>query len=169
MCFCALAAGGLWGCGDTKTAGSTGATQAPTAVTGATAAGDTTTSGTTTGPTGGSTGSTATQPSEPQKPAGDEEGARTPVVITIENGRFSDKTPVNVHVPSYIAIELDVGLRDSEPQVLTITRQGGGATRKTVKPGYTNIQLEGLRPGKSLSVALGGSRLTVIADAEPGP
>lgn len=173
LCLCALAAAGLWGCGDDKTADSTGATPAQTAATGDTAAGASAVTGATagsSGPTGDGTGTTATQPREPQEPAGDEEGARTPVVITIENGRFSDKTPVNVHVPSYIAIELNIGLRDPESRVLTITRQGaGGVQRKTVKPGYTNIQQEGLRPGKSLSVELGGSRLTVIADAEPGP
>ncbi len=173
LCFCALAAAGLLGCGDDETAGSVGATQSQTAQTEASSEGATAATGDTagsSGESGGGTEATATQPRETQEPAGDEEGARTPVVITIENGRFSDKTPVNVHVPSFIAIELNVGLRDPEPQVLTITRQGAGsAKRTTVKPGYTNIQQEGLRPGKSLTVELGRSRLTVIADAEPGP
>lgn len=177
LIVCALAALAfvVSGCGDAAETGangakgSGGASDGATAVTGgatsATAA--TGASGTTDGPTEQSGG---VSPEDTQGSEGDEEGARTPVSITIKNGAFVGDTATRVHVPSFIAVELDVSVRDSREYQLDISRGGSDvAIVEVVKPGSRTIQLEGLRPGKTWTVRLGGEKLVVVADAEPGP
>lgn len=100
---------------------------------------------------------------------GDEEGARTPVEITVSDGAFGTATPSRVHVPAFIAIELDVSVKDSRGYKLTVVR-GAVTTEHTVTGGgRSSVMLEGLRPGRSLDVKLGGDTVEVTADAEPGP
>lgn len=158
------------GCGDgAKTAApAAGVTvqSGPSAVTEATSA----TGGSGATGAGATDGQSAQTGGKPAPAAGDEQGARTPVAITVENGGFANKTPKRVHVPSFIAIELDVGVKDPRRYEIKILRAGAAKpTLKTVHPGYSTIELEGLRPGKTLTVALGARHVVVVADAEPGP
>lgn len=116
---------------------------------------------------GGSDGGAGT---DDQGGAGDEEAARTPVEITTAGNGFSEKTPNEVHVPAFIAIELDVTVAGSAPKRLVITRPGGQHLTHVFPAGRrSSYTAEGLRPGRSMIVALGDDRIEVVADAEPGP
>jgi hypothetical protein len=154
---------GASGSGATVQSGASAATAATAATGGSGATGAT-------GATAATGGQSAQTGGTPSPAAGDEQSARTPVVITVENGAFANKTPKLVHVPPFIAIELDAGVRDPHTYKLEILREGAAKTQtKTINPGYTTIQLEGLRPGKTLTVALGARHVVVVADAAPGP
>lgn len=164
----------LAGCGDDGQSTRSGAVSAATGPAAVAPTGGATSAAGATGATSPGTegeGESVDRPTGDETPqSGDEEGARTPVVITIEHGRFAARTPDVVHVPSFIAVELDVGVRDGGSHTLTIVRDGEPAARREqVKPGYNTILLDGLRPGKRLTVRLGSSRTVVVADAEPGP
>ncbi|MFY9489239.1 MAG: hypothetical protein WAP35_11180 [Solirubrobacterales bacterium] len=100
--------------------------------------------------------------------AGDEEAARTPVDISISDGRFGRDTPKVVHVPSFIAVEVIAVVKGDRDQIITVKRDGK-STRYTLSPGRQAIMLEGLRPKRSLEVRLGADKVVVTADAEPGP
>lgn len=100
---------------------------------------------------------------------GDEEGARTPVEITISGGGFGSATPNRVHVPSFIAIELDVTVKDARGYKVTVVRDGKRSEHAVSGGGRSSVMLEGLRPNRSLTVKLGGDTVDVTADAEPGP
>lgn len=174
LIVCALAALAfvISGCGDAAETGANGAggtSDGATAVTN-TAAPDTAATGAAGATNSPSEQSGGVSPNESQGSVGDEEGARTPVSITIKNGAFTGDTATRVHVPSFIAVELDVSVRDSRDYRLDISRGGSDvAIVEVVQPGSKAIQLEGLRPGKTWTVRLGSEKLVVVADAEPGP
>lgn len=168
----ALTALFLAGCGDDDgTTTSSGATAAATGETSAEvtsqATGDTgQTSGEGTTSETGDGGTSA----QPESKVGDEEAARTPVTMTVAGNRFTAGTARNVHVPSFIAIELDVTVEGPNSKTLLVTRPGGAQKTFTFPGGERSTrQIEGLRPGRSLIVAIGRDRVTVVADAEPGP
>ncbi|MGH2907288.1 MAG: hypothetical protein ACRDKI_11045 [Solirubrobacterales bacterium] len=153
----------LWGCGSGENpAPLTGATNPPSAATGVSSE---------VVPTTGATGATEAAEANPNDPgAGDEEAARTPVAIGLKNGGLTKRTAKVVHVPSFIAIELDIDVADAKSYSLAIDY---GSTHRSVtydKPGSYKLMVEGRRPGKTVTIALlNGEQVTVKADADPGP
>lgn len=122
------------------------------------------------GVSAGATGERATDPgTSGDSGQGDEEGARTPVEITVSDGAFQPSTPGRVHVPSYIAIELVVTVKDTRGYKLIVVRDGKRTAHAVAGGGRSSVMLEGLRPNRSLAVKLGGDTVAVVADAEPGP
>lgn len=120
-------------------------------------------------------GKSATEPAETEegrKPAspedapggaGDEEAARSEVVLTGRGGRIG---PVLVKVPPFIAIRVILRSGDGKPYVL---RLGSRILRAGVKPARTSATFDGLRPGRRLRGAAVGGRVVIEASAEPGP
>lgn len=102
--------------------------------------------------------------------AGDEDAARTPVMTAIKNGTFTAATPGRVHVPAFIAIELEVNVADERSYRIAIKRDGESRPGiRTVAFGENRFMIEGLRPGRRLTVSFAGRDVVVVADAEPGP
>ncbi|MDO8443779.1 MAG: hypothetical protein Q7S78_02240 [Candidatus Azambacteria bacterium] len=103
--------------------------------------------------------------------AGDEEPARAPIEMTVAGKRFGPETSDEVHVPAFMAIELDVTVRDSADKKLLITRSDGKSFSRTFPGGKRSTYLlEGLRTGRSLIVSIGSDSVTVVADVvEVGP
>lgn len=103
--------------------------------------------------------------------AGDEEPARAPVEITVAGNRFGPETSDEVHVPAFMAIELDVTVRGPKDQKLLITPPTGKPFSRTFPGGKRSTYLlEGLRPNRSLIVSAGRDRVAVVADVvEAGP
>lgn len=103
--------------------------------------------------------------------AGDEEPARAPVEITVAGNRFGPETSDEVHVPAFMAIELDVTVRGPKDKELLITPPTGKSFSRTFPGGKRSTYLlEGLRPNRSLIVSAGRDSVTVVADVvEAGP
>jgi hypothetical protein len=113
---------------------------------------------------GGGAKSPSTVPSEDQEGgAGDEVPASSQALITGNGGKLS---PGTVRVPPFIAIRVQLRSADGVEYQLT----GGG---KTVKAGgeieSAGTTFDGLRAGQKLVLAGPQGKVTVIANAEPGP
>jgi hypothetical protein len=167
-----VAALGLAACGDDEDDGATnangGATteQAETAMTEtAPAETETETTGTETGgeAEGGGATPPATSPEEQEGGAGDEVPASSQALITGDGGELSPRT---VRVPPFIAIRVQLRSADGVEYELS----GGG---KTVAAGgeieTAGTLFDGLRPGKRLVLSGPQGKVTVVANAEPGP
>ena len=138
-----------------------------------TAATETETTGTQTETTGTETDGDAvdggakaptTVPSEDQEGgAGDEVPASSQAAITGSGGKLS---PGTVRVPPFIAIRVQLRSADGVEYEL----EGGG---KTVKAGgeieTAATTFDGLRSGEKLVLSGPQGKVTVIANAEPGP
>jgi hypothetical protein len=157
-----MAALAFAGCGSKKPA-------QPIAATGATGS---------TQPTGAQGASTNTQATEPTAAAanpngagtGDEQPARTGVKIGLKNGGLTQSTPRKVHVPSYIPVELDIAVADSQTYNLVVTADGRNRAVTYDKPGAYKLTIAGLRSNATATVVLGGSEtVKITADANPGP
>lgn len=147
------------GYGGAKTAETeTGATEtAPT---------DASTIGTETGggeAEGGGAKPPSESPEDQEGGAGDEVPASSQALITGDGGRLS---PGTVRVPPFIAIRVQLRSADGVEYELT----GGG---KTVKAGgeieTAGTLFDGLRAGEKLVLNGPQGRVTIVADAEPGP
>ena len=162
----------LAACGDDEDEGATtangGATteQADTATTEtAPPATETETTGTETGgeAEGGGATPPTTSPEEQEGGAGDEVPASSQALITGDGGKLS---PGTVRVPPFIAIRVQLRSADGVEYELS----GGG---KTVAAGgeieTAGTLFEGLRPGKRLVLSGPQGKVTVVANAEPGP
>lgn len=106
-------------------------------------------------------GSPETQPGG----AGDEQPARVPASFTARAGRVRPRT---VHVPPFIAVVVSLRSADGRAYALrfpTATLRVGPRRRTA------SIRLAGIRVGRAVSGRpIGaGSRVRVVADAEPGP
>lgn len=165
------------GCGDEEEPAAGGATQAATSATGgesgATGESETTDSGSTGSPADdggvspqGDDGGVGTEGG-----AGDEEPARAPIEITVAGKSFGPETSDEVHVPAFMAIELDVTVRDQQDKKLLIVRPGGKKISHTFPGGKRSTYLlEGLRTGQTLYVTTGKDSVAVVADiVEAGP
>jgi len=133
-------------------------------------AGETTTTGTETAgrepgeSEGGGAKSPSTVPAEDQEGgAGDEVPASSQALITGDGGELSPRT---VRVPPFIAIRVRLRSADGVEYELS----GGG---ETVKAGgeieTAGTLLDGLRSGERLVLSGPQGKVTIVADAEPGP
>ncbi|HEX2070255.1 MAG TPA: hypothetical protein VHF90_01235 [Thermoleophilaceae bacterium] len=104
-----------------------------------------------------------TSPEEQEGGAGDEIPASSQASITGTGGRL---TPATVRVPPFIAIRVELRSADGVQYELS----GGG---KTVAAGgeieTAGTTFDGLRPGERLVLSGPQGKVTVIANAEPGP
>jgi hypothetical protein len=151
-------AAALAGCGDDEPTAGSSPTPAPTAAV-------TETPTPTPEPTE-TPAPTATQqpaPEEQQGGAGDEEEARVPVQFTVREGGVE---PPQVGVPGFLALELVVTNRTSEP----VTARLEGADPLTAGPGETaRMRLEGRRPGRyEVDFGAAGHAL-LVTGVDPGP
>jgi hypothetical protein len=151
-------AGLLAGCGDDEPTSASSPTPAPTA-----AATETPTPTPTPTETATPTATEQPAPEEQEGGAGDEEEARVPVVFTVsEDGVL----PVRVAVPAFLALELIVKNRTSEPVVARLE----GAEPVTAGPGETSrLRLEGRRKGRYTVDFGDGRTAVVVTGVEPGP
>jgi len=160
---------GLAACGDDEEDnGATGygagtkTEQTDTAATETTA---TQTTGTETGgeAEGGGAKPPSTSPEEQEGGAGDEVPASSQALITGDGGKLS---PGTVRVPPFIAIRVQLRSADGVEYELS----GGG---KTIKAGgeieTAGTTFDGLRSGEKLVLSGPQGKVTVIANAEPGP
>jgi hypothetical protein len=113
---------------------------------------------------GGGAKPPATVPSEDQEGgAGDEVPASSQALVTGNGGKLS---PGTVRVPPFIAIRVQLRSADGVEYELT----GGG---KTIKAGgeieSAGTTFDGLRTGEKLVLTGPQGKVTVIANAEPGP
>ena len=165
---------GLAACGDDEDDGATnangGATteQAETTATGTAPTEmetETEATGTETGgeAEGGGATPPATSPEEQEGGAGDEVPASSQALITGDGGDLSPRT---VRVPPFIAIRVQLRSADGVEYELS----GGG---KTVAAGgeieTSGTLFEGLRPGRRLVLSGPQGKVTIVANAEPGP
>ena len=101
-----------------------------------------------------------------ERDEGDEEEARTEVVLT---GRGGKVTPRRVSVPPFLAIRVILRARDGDAYFVTLGGSGTGSGKKRSK-----LDLDGLRPGKSYDgrYFVNGrpsGQILIVADAEGGP
>jgi hypothetical protein len=163
---------GLAACGDDEDEGATstnGGSTTEQAETATTETGpvetETETAGTETGgqAEGGGATPPATSPEEQEGGAGDEVPASSQALITGDGGDLSPRT---VRVPPFIAIRVQLRSADGVEYELS----GGG---KTVAAGgeieTAGTLFDGLRPGKRLVLSGPQGKVTVVANAEPGP
>jgi hypothetical protein len=113
---------------------------------------------------GGAKSPTSTVPTEDQEGgAGDEVPASSQALVTGDGGKLS---PGTVRVPPFIAIRVQLRSADGVEYELS----GGG---KTIKAGgeieTTGTTFDGLRSGEKLVLSGPQGKVTVIANAEPGP
>ena len=98
---------------------------------------------------------------------GDEEEARTEVVLT---GRGGKVTPTRVSVPPFLAIRVILRARDNDAYFVTLGGSGTGSGGKQ----RSELDLDGLRPGKRYEgrYFVNGrpsGPVLIVADAEGGP
>lgn len=130
-----------------------------------TAPAETETAGTETGgeAEGGGATPPAISPEEQEGGAGDEVPASSQALITGDGGKLSPRT---VRVPPFIAIRVQLRSADGIEYELS----GGG---KTVAAGgeieTAGTLFDGLRPGERLVLSGPQGKVTVVANAEPGP
>jgi hypothetical protein len=112
---------------------------------------------------GGGAAPPTTSPEEQEGGAGDEVPASSQALITGEGGKLS---PGTVRVPPFIAIRVQLRSADGVEYELS----GGG---KTVAAGgeieSAGTLYDGLRPGERLVLDGPQGKVTVVANAEPGP
>jgi hypothetical protein len=161
---------GLAACGDDEgDSGGTGAggavTEQTDTATTETAAPETAATGTETGgeAEGGGAKPPSTSPEDQEGGAGDEIPASSQALITGSGGKLS---PGTVRVPPFIAIRVQLRSADGVEYELT----GGG---KTVEAGgeieTAGTTFDGLRSGEKLVLSGPQGKVTVVANAEPGP
>jgi hypothetical protein len=144
------------GCGDDEPTVSSTPTPAPTAVA-------TETPTRTPTPTATPTATEQPGPEEQEGGAGDEEEARVPVRFTVRDGGVE---PPRVGVPGFLALELIVANRTSEPVVARLE----GEEPLTAGPGETaRLRIAGRRPGRyPVDFGPAGQAL-LVTGVEPGP
>ena len=108
---------------------------------------------------------TATSPEDQEGGAGDEEPARSQVMLTGRGGHIS---PRLVRVPPFISVAVVLRSADGRPYGLRI---GGRLLRAGGPVGSSSVRLDGLRAGKAyVGTQLdSGETVRVEASAEPGP
>jgi hypothetical protein len=112
---------------------------------------------------GGGAKPPSTSPEDQEGGAGDEVPASSQALITGDGGKLS---PGTVRVPPFIAIRVQLRSADGVEYELT----GGG---KTVKAGgeieTAGTTFDGLRTGAKLVLSGPQGKVTIVANAEPGP
>ena len=107
----------------------------------------------------------STSPEEQPGGAGDEQPISTQALFT---GKGGEITPATIRVPPFIAVKLVLHSADGDSYAVEVAHHelkvdGSNPT--------ASIQLSGLRAGKRYAVDVVGApeRLSVVANAEPGP
>jgi hypothetical protein len=95
--------------------------------------------------------------------AGDEEPARSEVVVTGKGGQIS---PGLVKVPPFVSIQVVLRSGDGKPYVVAF---GKKILRAGLKDARSSATFDGLRPGKRLVGTAVSGRIVIEASAEPGP
>jgi hypothetical protein len=95
--------------------------------------------------------------------AGDEVPNATPALITGRGGKLG---PATVSVPPFIAITVELRSADGLDYAL---RGGGKALSAGEGENSDTATFDGLRPGRKLVLSGPQGRVTVTANAEPGP
>jgi nucleoid-associated protein YgaU len=99
--------------------------------------------------------------------AGDEEGARVPVAVTVgSDGTISPKT---VYVPAFFALDLEVRNRTGSPLQVT---WNASAPKGTFEVGVGKVgtqRVGGLKRGTYFLSIDGAGTVAVAAGVEPGP
>ncbi len=112
---------------------------------------------------GGGAKPPSTSPEEQEGGAGDEVPASSQALVTGNGGKLS---PGTIHVPAFIAIRVQLRSADGVEYELS----GGG---KTIEAGgeieSAGTTFDGLRSGEKLVLSGPQGKVTVIANAEPGP
>jgi hypothetical protein len=112
---------------------------------------------------GGGAKPPSTSPEEQEGGAGDEVPASSQALVTGNGGKLS---PGTVRVPPFIAIRVQLRSADGGEYALT----GGG---KTIKAGgeieSAGTTFDGLRTGEKLVLSGPQGKVTIVANAEPGP
>jgi hypothetical protein len=105
----------------------------------------------------------STAPEDQPGGAGDEIPASSQALITGRDGGFH---PTVVHVPPFIAVRVQLRSADGVQYALS-------ADGRSVEAGgeveTASTLFDGLRPGERLVVSGGQGKVTIVADAEPGP
>ena len=95
--------------------------------------------------------------------AGDEEPARSEVVLTGRGGRIG---PLLVKVPPFISIRVVLRSGDGKSYVI---RFGNRILRAGLEGARSSATFDGLRPGGRLRGVAVSGRVVIEASAEPGP
>jgi hypothetical protein len=95
--------------------------------------------------------------------AGDEEPARSEVVLTGKRGQIG---PGLVKVPPFVSVQVVLRSGDGKPYVAAF---GKKILRAGLKGARDSATFDGLRPGKRLVGTSVSGRLVIEASAEPGP
>jgi hypothetical protein len=115
---------------------------------------------------------TATTPPKTQtttSPASNSGGGQTPIYTQVLfTGSGGDITPATVRVPPYIAVRVELKSGDGGSYGVTVNHH---TLRVDSSTETATVQLSGLRPGARYAVEVSGApeRLSVVANAEPGP
>jgi len=95
--------------------------------------------------------------------AGDEVPNATQALVTGRGGKVG---PATVSVPPFIAITVELRSADGQDYALS----GGGKSLAAGEGENSDtVSFDGLRPGRKLVLSGPQGRVTVTADAEPGP
>ena len=114
--------------------------------------------------TEGSGGTGGASPGEEQEGgAGDEVAASSQALVTGRGGKLA---PATVSVPPFIAITVELRSADGQDYSL---RGGGKSLAAGEGENSDTASFEGLRPGRKLVLSGPQGRVTVTANAEPGP
>lgn len=112
---------------------------------------------------GGGAKPPSTSPEDQEGGAGDEVPASSQALVTGNGGKLS---PGTVRVPPFIAVRVQLRSADGVEYELS----GGG---KTIKAGgeieSAGTTFDGLRTGEKLVLSGPQGKVTVVANAEPGP
>ena len=95
--------------------------------------------------------------------AGDEVPNATPALVTGRGGKLG---PATVSVPPFIAVTVELRAADGLDYSL---RGGGKALAAGEGQNSDTVTFDGLRPGRTLVLSGPQGRVTVTANAEPGP
>jgi hypothetical protein len=118
-----------------------------------------------TSPTPTTPKNTATSPESQPGGAGDEQPITTRAEFT---GKGGDITPATIRVPPFIAVTVVLRSADGDSYAIEVAHHELKVDGS--KP-TTSVQLSGLRAGKRYAVDVSGApeRLSIVANAEPGP
>lgn len=96
-------------------------------------------------------------------------GGQTPIYTQVLfTGSGGDITPATIRVPPYIAVRVELKSGDGASYGVSVNHHTLRVDSST--PAAT-VQLRGLRPGARYAVEVSGApeRLSIVANAEPGP
>lgn len=101
---------------------------------------------------------TATPPAQPEPDAGDEDGNRVPVRITLA---VEDVVPAEIEIPAFLGLRLTVRNESGSERILKLD----DVTVLEILPGAVEqADVEGLSPGEHVLTAGESGRLRLVAE-----